>query len=135
MLSGASAGELFDLVGSHLLKQLGKVLHMDPSQIDPSSTFASLGMDSVMSLELRNRLESDLGLRLSPTLLFTYSTPVSLTAHLVEKVAPSPNSPPSAQASKKHPEVHEPPQESPRTMEEVEAALEAKLASLEKYLK
>lgn len=35
-----------------------------------------------MSLELRNRLEASLGMRLPAALLFTYATPALLAAHL-----------------------------------------------------
>lgn len=40
-----------------------------------------------MSLELRNRLEADLGLRLSPTLLWTYGALRPLAGALVERLA------------------------------------------------
>ena len=50
--------------------------------MDPQTPFKSLGLDSLMSIELRNRLEATTGLRLSPTLLWTYGTPSSLARAL-----------------------------------------------------
>lgn len=75
-----------ELMESHILEQLGKVLRLDPKRLDKQSPFASLGMDSLMSLELRNRLEASLGLKLSAALLFTYATTSALAIHLVEKL-------------------------------------------------
>lgn len=71
----------------HILEHLSQVLRLDISRIDRLSSFTSLGMDSLMSLELRNRLESSLGVRLSATLLFTYSNPASLADYLVERLS------------------------------------------------
>jgi acyl carrier protein len=74
----------------HLSEQLGRVLRMDPSRIPLRATFTSLGMDSLMSLELRNRLEASLGLKLSATLLFTYPHLASLAEHLLGEMALAP---------------------------------------------
>ncbi|WP_437606620.1 SDR family NAD(P)-dependent oxidoreductase [Sorangium sp. So ce834] len=70
----------------HLKEQLGRVLRVDAAAIGPLEVFASLGMDSLMSLEFRNRLESSLGLSLSATLLFTYPNIASLAEHLLTEI-------------------------------------------------
>ncbi|XXX73393.1 SDR family NAD(P)-dependent oxidoreductase [Sorangium sp. So ce134] len=75
------------LLEQHLCEQLGRVLHLPPSRIERLAGFSSLGMDSVTSLELRNQLELDLGLRLSATLLFTYSSLSALAEHLLDRMA------------------------------------------------
>ncbi|MGH3325987.1 MAG: acyl carrier protein [Streptomyces sp.] len=47
-------------------------------------------MDSLMGLELRNRLEASFGLKLSPTLLWSYGTSRALADALCERLpAPS----------------------------------------------
>lgn len=75
----------FDILQTHVIEQLGRVLRMDPKRIDPNATFVSFGVDSLMSLELRNRLQSSLGLDFRATLLFTYPTANKLTGFLVEQ--------------------------------------------------
>jgi hypothetical protein len=45
-----------------------------------------MGMDSLMALELRNRLEASLGLSLSATLVWGYPTVAALAPHLAEKM-------------------------------------------------
>ncbi|HRI66025.1 MAG TPA: type I polyketide synthase [Polyangium sp.] len=70
----------------HLLEQVSHVVRLDPDKIDKQTPFTKLGMDSLMSLELRNRLESSLGLKLPAALLFTYSTTISLANHLHERL-------------------------------------------------
>jgi NADPH:quinone reductase-like Zn-dependent oxidoreductase/acyl carrier protein len=76
-------------IESHLLEQLGKVLRLEPGKIDKRAPFTSLGIDSLMSLELRNRLEASLGLKLAATVLFTYATTQALVSHLVERLFPA----------------------------------------------
>nr|AYM54555.1 hypothetical protein [Racemicystis crocea] len=76
------------LLEKHLLEQVGSVLRLDPARVDRRAPFTSLGLDSLLSLELRNRLEASLGLRLSATLLFTYSNPAALAQHLLGMIHP-----------------------------------------------
>ena len=71
------------------LEQLGKVVRLDPSRIDRRTPFTSLGVDSLASLELRNRIEASLGLQLSAALLFTYATPLALAGHLLRVLDPN----------------------------------------------
>ncbi|MFM7174963.1 MAG: beta-ketoacyl reductase, partial [Caldilinea sp.] len=51
--------EQLDVLRSHVQQVVGTVLGMAESP-DPATGFAELGMDSLMALELRRRLESDL---------------------------------------------------------------------------
>jgi acyl transferase domain-containing protein len=76
------------LLEQHLREQLAKVFRMNPARIDITAPFSSMGADSLMSLEVKNRLERSLGLRLPATLLFTYPTASALVDHLLEEIAP-----------------------------------------------
>ena len=97
LLESTEANRRTSLIQTFALEQLGRVLRLDPSRIDPLATFASLGVDSLTSLELRNRLQTSLGLDLQATLLFTYPTIDKLVVHIVGKLAfdnpPAPTAP------------------------------------------
>ena len=70
----------------HVFECLARVLHVPAERLDAHAPFRGYGMDSLMSLEIRNRLEASLGLRLSASLLFTYSTTASLVEHLLSEL-------------------------------------------------
>ncbi|QES43775.1 polyketide synthase [Streptomyces venezuelae] len=65
--------------------------------VDPAATFRDLGLDSVLSVELRNRLVSATGLRMPASILFDYPTLRDLADHLHERIvgalAPAPGAP------------------------------------------
>jgi len=77
------------LLETFLGREVARVLRMDPSRIDRLEAFSTMGLDSLMSIELRNRLEASLGLRLSATLLFTYPNLATLSQHLAGKLVDS----------------------------------------------
>src|SRR6185295_5175791 len=52
----------------------------------PNVALGSLGLDSLMGLEIRNRLEASLGLTLSATMAWTYPTLSALTTHLAQQM-------------------------------------------------
>ncbi len=75
-----------ELVEGRVREIAGRVMRLAPEAIDREAPFKSLGLDSLMSLELRNRLESVFGLRLSPTLLWTYGSTRALSGVLCERL-------------------------------------------------
>jgi surfactin synthase thioesterase subunit/NAD(P)-dependent dehydrogenase (short-subunit alcohol dehydrogenase family)/acyl carrier protein len=68
-----------------ILADVARVLRQDRSRLDAATPFSASGMDSLMSLELRNRLEASLGIPLSATMLFSYPDPNALAGHLTER--------------------------------------------------
>ncbi|GAA1402426.1 hypothetical protein GCM10009639_45840 [Kitasatospora putterlickiae] len=75
-----------ELLEAKVRELAGRVLRLDSGAVDRDTPFKALGLDSLMGLELRNRLEAAFGLRLSPTLLWTYGTPRALSAVLAERL-------------------------------------------------
>ncbi|WP_329564327.1 type I polyketide synthase [Kitasatospora sp. NBC_01266] len=87
-LLAAGPAERPALVEQKVRELAGRVLRLDPKAIDRETPFKALGLDSLMGLELRNRLEAAFGLKLSPTLLWTYGTARALSEVLSERLAP-----------------------------------------------
>jgi acyl transferase domain-containing protein len=71
----------------HLSELVAQVLRFTRGRIDKNQPFKTLGIDSLTTLELRNRLERTLNIKLSPTMLFNYPTVAALAPKLVEKMA------------------------------------------------
>jgi hypothetical protein len=57
------------------------------AQIHRQTPFGSFGLNSAMALDMRNRLEVDLGERLPAALMFTCPTMADLIAHLMRRMA------------------------------------------------
>jgi acyl transferase domain-containing protein len=75
-----------EVMKTYLCSEVAKVLRSNPTRINHTQPFKTMGLDSLMTLELRNRLERTLGLKLSPTMLFNYPTVVALAPRLLEKM-------------------------------------------------
>lgn len=73
------------LMENFLQEQAGQVLRLPPARVDIHKPLRTLGMDSLMTIEFRNRLETNLGLVLSATLVWNYPTVVELAPFLAEK--------------------------------------------------
>ena len=62
------------------------VLRRPAESLDANKPFKALGLDSLMGLELRNRLDAGLVLSLPATLVWNYPTIATLGAHLLERL-------------------------------------------------
>jgi len=86
-LRQASAGDRWELLRAHVEREVASVLGLNQaSPMDPELGFFQMGMDSLMSVELRGRLAFTLGAPLPATVVFNYPTIESLTRHLITEV-------------------------------------------------
>ncbi|MFD0906015.1 type I polyketide synthase, partial [Actinomadura sediminis] len=83
----------------HLLRLVGAltaaVAGAPPGALDLRQPFRALGYDSLMTVELRNRLVAATGLPLPTTLVFDRPTPEAVTDHLLAELAPAPAATPA----------------------------------------
>jgi acyl transferase domain-containing protein/acyl carrier protein/ubiquinone/menaquinone biosynthesis C-methylase UbiE len=75
---------------AHVLAVLARVLKLpEGERPDPRQGFADQGVDSLMAVELKNRLGADLGVALPATLVFDYPDAERLTRNLLSRLQPA----------------------------------------------
>jgi len=72
------------LLTQRLQELLAKVMGLSPNQVNPQRGFADLGMDSLMAVEMRNLLQTNLGCAIPTTLAFDYPTVEALVDYFLE---------------------------------------------------
>lgn len=86
-LENTSPSEARKLLEDHVHGVVIQVLGLDPSfAIDPRQGLRDLGMDSLLSIEMKNRLQKSVGHSLPSTLAFDYPTVGALAAYLADEV-------------------------------------------------
>jgi len=86
-LETAQMAERRDLLIAHIRSLAAKVLDLnDPERIGLRQRLFDLGIDSLMAVDLKNRLEADLGHTLRTTLVFDYPMVEAIADHLIEDV-------------------------------------------------
>lgn len=84
------------LMQGFLVEQIARVLKCSPSKVDTHQPLNRLGIDSLMAVELKNRVEADLELAVPVTALLQGPTLSQLATHLLKQLTPTPASTPSA---------------------------------------
>jgi myxalamid-type polyketide synthase MxaD len=85
-LLDAPSEEQYELLEAYIQDQVAHALRMPASRIGADQALGTLGLESLMAIELRNRLEADLKLKLSATLIWNYPTIHQLTTYLAGKL-------------------------------------------------
>ncbi len=80
-------------------RQVARVLGLRPDDVDGKRPLKEQGVDSLMSVELRNALAATVGRSLSGTLIFEHPTVAQLADHLLETLAPALAGPAPAHAT------------------------------------
>jgi acyl carrier protein len=70
----------------YLQDKAAEVLELESSQqIDPDAPLNELGFDSLMAVELANRIGAAAGIAINPTLLFDYPTLAAIAGYFVDE--------------------------------------------------
>ncbi len=92
-LTVATPGEWPELVTAAVQREASAVLCLRPDELALDQGLFELGMDSLMAVELKGKLEKLIGRRLSSTLIFRYPTARDLAGKLIEEICPAPTEP------------------------------------------
>lgn len=85
-LRGAQPEERLALLEEHLVLQVSRVSRLDVSLIDRHVPLTKLGVDSLMSLELRNRLDGSLGIKVGMAKLAQQRGIARFAEYLLERL-------------------------------------------------
>ena len=80
------ASDRLPLLIAYIQDEVAKVLRLEPSKLLLEQGFFDMGMDSLMAVELKNRLEVSLGVSLPVTLTFEFPTIKDLAEYLAKEV-------------------------------------------------
>nr|UPI48933.1 type I polyketide synthase [Micromonospora sp.] len=90
-LRGQRPAEREDTLRELVRTQAAVVLgHVTPDVVETGRSFKELGFDSLMAVELRNRLAAATGLTLPRTLVFNRPSPAELAEHLLAELTGDP---------------------------------------------
>src|SRR5262249_30615104 len=77
-----------NLLLTHIRETIAGILAFDSAErVEPQQGFFEMGMDSLMAVELKNRLEASLNQSLPPTLAFDFPNCKALAQYLARPVS------------------------------------------------
>ncbi|WP_437692902.1 SDR family NAD(P)-dependent oxidoreductase [Sorangium sp. So ce176] len=126
-LASASGEDRAEILRAHVRRRVMEVLDLpaDAHGPPPEQGFFQLGMDSLMSVQLKRRLDADLGRTLPATLVFEHASIGALSAHLADVLgtdlsgaaASEERPPPSRRPPARPPAIKAPPSRRPSASE------------------
>jgi len=85
-LAAVPSDQQRERLDTYVCSQICQTLGFSPDDLNRQIGFFDLGMDSLTALELKNNLQTDLGLSLPSTLVFDYPTVNALLGYLAERL-------------------------------------------------
>jgi acyl carrier protein len=82
----ADAAELSPLLEIYIRDHLARAMGTSPARIDTQQSLLSLGLDSLIALEVRNRVNADLGINVPLTKLMQSESINALAAYVAERI-------------------------------------------------
>ncbi|MBZ0294962.1 MAG: type I polyketide synthase [Anaerolineae bacterium] len=92
--------ERFELIWNVVRNEVAQILGFSPQALDHRRGFFTMGMDSLTSVRLRNRLETLFGYAFPSTIVLEYPTVEALALYIAEEVFELSTDQPEAEASK-----------------------------------
>jgi short-subunit dehydrogenase/acyl carrier protein len=83
----APKSERLPMLQSYLAKQAAVILGFSAGSLDPSQSISTLGLDSLMAVELKNRIEADLAIVIPMVQLLEGPSIVQLSQAVFEKLS------------------------------------------------
>jgi acyl carrier protein len=85
-LTAAAPHERRGIVERFIAARAARVLRLGADQIDPEKPLRAMGLDSLLAVEFRNRMEADTGLSIPTTLIWNYPTVAKLAPQVAERL-------------------------------------------------
>jgi aryl carrier-like protein len=86
-LAEAEPEEARELVAGHVRLLLARVLRAEPDAVEADQAFTAMGLDSLMALDLRNRIDADLGVTVPLVRLLEGPTLAGFTGTVLDLAA------------------------------------------------
>ena len=90
-LGEVDAAERHRLLAEFVVARAAAILRVDPAGIDPGRSLLDYGLDSLMGLELRTRIDKALQVRVPTKTLWAHPEPASLAHHIAEVLGDAPD--------------------------------------------
>jgi len=98
-LAATAIEERPGLVGDYLRRRAAEVLGLPSTRLDPAVSLSRLGLDSMMAVTLKNRVEIDLGAAVPVVYFLEEGSLADLAGRVLERFSPPPAPSPSPSAS------------------------------------